>query len=207
MDNETKENEKPVFDVNRYMQVALINGEKVRVHFPDDKQLMRRKEGSKVLIRTLGRRKTQTTAEQAPGLDLKILKEIRDGDTEVDEDEATRVLERICLAEVTDIQQEGAGYRVFLQVPGTVTEHLFKKPTQGQITDHYRAGASYINLPFNVREFRLSYGHAEEMYNALIQETLGYAPGSRIPILHKSVAVDAMIEQLQYDLDSDAATF
>jgi hypothetical protein len=194
-----------VFDAVRTFTVPLIDGRKIEVHYPNDKQLERFKGSIKVLIKDLGRGKQETTTVRQEGFDAKLLEELREPGEPVDSAEATYILERITEAIVTDVQREGPAYRVFVHVPGALTEHVLKLPTQGQIVEHRRASAKYVTLPFSMREFRINYGHAASLYEELCEETVGYAQGTKVPINHKSVAIDAALDAIERDLATESS--
>jgi hypothetical protein len=201
LETKSLESDKPLFDTVRTFTVPLIDGRKVEVHYPSDKQLDRLKQATKVLIKDLGRGKQETTTSKQEGFDGKLLNEIREPGPDVDEAEATYIIDVVTQSVVIDIKREGPAYRVFLSVPGdVVTEHALRLPTQGQIVDHRRASAKFISLPLGMREFRVNYGHAAHLYDELCEETSGYADGTKVPLNHKSAVIDATFDQIERDL-------
>jgi hypothetical protein len=199
-----------LFDAADQIRVKLNDGRAITVCFPSDEQLTRRRASIIVKRRQITGGKHETWTESAKGMDKRIVGEIAESPEEIatlDDAEATQVLDLVTATEVVNAEREGNAYRVFLQVTGGVieTEHLLGIPKQGDVISHRRSSARIIQAPYNVQEYILNYGHAHDLYQSLIQETAGYADGSRIPISHKYEAVEAAYEALRRDLTYDSA--
>lgn len=193
-----------LFNSQNTFNCKLNDGRVVKVHFPSDEQLSRRKTALVVISKTIGGGASETSTRMKEGMDARILSEILEDGNVNDEAEATQVLEAIDRSRVTDVTNEGSTYRVFMTVAGAKTEHSLGIPKQGEIVAHRRASVRVVNKAYGVQEYVISYGKANDIYEELKQEVVGYAPDSRIPLSHKSAVVDAVLSALERDLASDS---
>ena len=51
-----------------------------------------------------------------------------------------------------DVTPEPGGYRVRLRVPGAVTEHSLRIPSEKELLDYKRSFARIVDLPYNRQE-------------------------------------------------------
>lgn len=174
------------------------------------------------MIKDLGRNTNETNVTVDEKVDAKILGEIMvSGDEIEDAADAGYVLDQISTVEVLDSRRESSEIRVFLKVLGGITfedgkgntvakaiqlpvEHLLRIPSQRQINEYRRSNSRIIQLPHNVRELRLIMDPAGPLYDALKSETLGYAPGSAIPLSHKYQVVSELLAALDREMSGEA---
>ncbi len=195
------------FDSTQLIDIKRISADgdgTITVAFPDDKQVERRQRARKMFIKDLGRGVTDTEVQTNEDVDLQILNEIKREGPDVDGAEAGAILDRITEVDVIDVVREGPAFRVSLKVPGIVTEHLVRIPTQRQIMEQRRNGTKVLSLPFGRKEVRINFGPSAELYDALCNERTGYAAGSSIPLGHKVAAVNGAITALEREITAES---
>lgn len=189
------------------MSIPLIDGRKVIVRFPSDKQLEQRTQSVKVLTKSEGDVKRTWTARKE-GFDRQLLDALLEKDEatgEITDADATKVLDRLTEAVATDAVKEGATYRVTLRLPRMKVEHVFRIPTQQQVMDYDQSLSNGLVVRHGIQEFKITYGQASYLYDDLLEETEGYKDQTKIPISHKSVAISALLSAIERDLSADAS--
>ncbi len=202
--NHTKE--KTMFDSNREYEMQSLDGsKKVAVRFPSDEELVQRTAKSKTLVRSIGRGKTITESLGNEKNDLDLYEKIRlDGSADLDEFEATRVVNRLVRAEVTDSQREGAQFSVTLDVPGGQTVHVVRMPSAKQVIQYRRAAVHVIDGRRGAQEIRLNLQAAGELYDTLFVSSEGYTDAT--PITHKQAAIGEIMSVLDAEEDDSEIT-
>jgi hypothetical protein len=196
-----------LFNPQQPITLRLISADgdrSVTVSFPTDEQLERRQRGRKLIIKDLGRGMTDTDIRTNEELDLEIMSEIKREGVEIDGAEAISILDRLQESEVVDVEREGSCYRIHLRVPGIVTEHLLRIPTQREIMDQRRQAIRVISLPHGRREIRTNLKASAELYASLCTERVGYAEGTATPVTHRAAAVNAAISELEREIAQEA---
>lgn len=199
------------FDRSRPIEIKLRSpeGDKaVTVRFPTDEEWAERTRRRKVLIRHLGRGRSETVPEPSEAADAELLAKIRltgaDAGAEVDPYEAGRILDQLALAEVEDVSPEPGDYRVRLRVPGAITGHSLRVPSAKELFEYKRSFARIVDLPYNRQEITINLAAGATLYDRLCLAVEGYAPGAdgaspatQVPIIHKAAAVRAAIDALE----------
>lgn len=198
---------RPVFDAARLIDVRILSAEAdktLTVQFPSDDQIQRRQRARKMVIKDLGRGVTDTDITPNEDVDLQIVNEIRREGPEVDGAEAAYVLDLVTDVEVVDVEREGPTFRVHVKVPGTVTEHVVRIPSQREIMEQRRNGTKILNLPFGRKEIKINLQASANLYDKLCSEREGYKEGSAVPMGHKVAAVNAAITALEREISREA---
>jgi len=200
----------PVFDgtVPVAIQLRTPDGTKtVRVRFPSDDDWAERQRRRKVVIKQLGRGRSETLIPNAEDVDAALLAKIRtdeDAAAEIDPFEAARCVEQLSHAEVDDAVSVGDNIRVVTNVLGATTVHLLRMPSAKDVFEYRRGFARVVDLPYNRQELTINLRAAGDLYKRLVQATEGYV--GAVPIIHQAVAVKAAIDALdnlaQEDRDS-----
>lgn len=198
MRSANKETMEPiVFDSERIIALKLrtADGDKtVRVRFPSDAEWIKRQKLRKIIVKQLGRGKSQTTVTPCEDSDLKLVAAIRVEDTEgpeIDKFEASFCVEQLATAKVEDVVDEPGGFAVTLRTVGGVTVHHLKMPSEQDKADYRSNFAKPLDLPFDRQEITVNIGAASDVYKRLCISTEGYK-GS-VPIIHQSAALQAAI--------------
>jgi len=194
-----------VFDAARQIAAKLRSAEGVKtiaIRFPTDDEWIERQRKRKVVIKQLGRGKSETIVP--PGseeVDAEFVARLRDGagGPEIDAFEASRILEDISRADVDDVIPEGGAFRILLRVPGGTTAHVLAMPSAKDIIQYRRAFARVLDGPFNQQELTINLGATAELYKRLSQKAEGYYAGA-VPIIHQAAVVKAAIDALETGL-------
>jgi hypothetical protein len=157
-----------------------------------------------LIVRSLGRDASQEEIPDAAEIDLELFKVIRqdkDGPA-FDAAEASMIIERICRTTVTGTRRDGNRYMVELDLPGNVSvSHSLLIPTQKQIME-FEAGSIHRTSRKNTREFRFSPEPYGDLWDKLNRGAVGYEGGA-VPILHKQVALRALLDHLAAEMEED----
>jgi hypothetical protein len=190
-----------LFNSERPIALRLRRGAQlitVKVRFPKDEEWLARQRNRKVVVKQLGRGMSETTIPGGEDIDAGLLAEIRtdSGEPEVDAYEARALVEQLAVAEVEDVVVAGGVFEVTMRVLGAVTKHLVKMPSAKDVSDYRRGFARVLDLPFGKQQLTLNLGVAGDLYDRLTERREGYADGSVVPVIHKSVVAKAAIDAL-----------
>jgi len=200
--------EVPVFDATRVVALRLLgpDGAKtIRVRFPSDDEWAERQRRRKLIIKNLGRRRSETTVSNSEDVDAALLAKIRsEEEPEVDVFEAQKVIDQLATCDVDDVVIVGDAFRITLRVLGGTVTHLLKMPSAKDVADYRRGFARIVDLPFNRQELTINVRAAGDLYKKLVEATEGYA--GEVPIIHQAEAVKAAIDGLDASFQEDADT-
>ena len=200
--------EVPVFDATRVVALRLLgpDGAKtIRVRFPSDDEWAERQRRRKLIIKNLGRRRSETTVSNSEDVDAALLAKIRsEEEPEVDVFEAQKVIDQLATCDVDDVVIVGDAFRITLRVLGGTVTHLLKMPSAKDVADYRRGFARIVDLPFNRQELTINVRAAADLYKKLVEATEGYA--GEVPIIHQAEAVKAAIDGLDASFQEDADT-
>lgn len=187
-----------MFDASKPITVNLRTPDglkAIRLRFPTDEDWIERQKRRKVLIKQLGRGVSETIVSGGEDADAALLAKIREEDgPEVDDFEASRVIEQLSQADVDDVVQEGDRFRVTLRVLGGTVTHEVRMPSAKDVFDYRRSFARVLDLPYNRQELTINLGAAGALYKKLAESNEGYA--GNVPVVHQAVAVKAAIDAL-----------
>ncbi|MBN2118512.1 MAG: hypothetical protein JW730_18205 [Anaerolineales bacterium] len=200
MEKEKREIEsRLVFDSAREIVIKLQSAEGVKafkLRFPTDEEWERRARARRIVIKQLGRGKSETIIPDSAEFDAAFVAALSNGDDpEIDGYEATNILERISEAEVDEVETENGAFRIRLRVAGGVTTHVIAMPSARDMIKFRRAFAQVIDLPFNQQSLTINLAAAGELYQRLCREREGYA--DTVPIIHQAAVVKAAIDALE----------
>ena len=197
-----------VFDVTRPVAIQLRGPDGVktiRVRFPSDDEWAERQRRRKLIIKNLGRRRSETTVSNSEDVDAALLAKIRtEEEPEVDAFEAQKVIDQLATCDVDDVVIVGDAFRITLRVLGGTVTHLLKMPSAKDVADYRRGFARIVDLPFNRQELTINVRAAGDLYKKLVEATEGYA--GDVPIIHQAEAVKAAIDGLDASFQEDADT-
>jgi len=190
-----------MFPQSKIFSVKLppLGLESVDVRWPTDKEWCTRTRALKITQTSLGRGKFRTNAENAQKVNADLFAAIRSGEGDLDEAEASYVIDQLerCNVETADI--DGQCFNVKLTVQGKFeTAHRLKAPRQKLIVEYRR---SLLDETFGRgrSEIRSKLEPAGELYDAIHESHDGYE--GEVPIIHKQAVVDAVIEKIQAIMD------
>ena len=197
-----------VFDATRPVAINLRgpDGVKtVRVRFPTDDEWAERQRRRKVIVKNLGRQRSETTLANGEDIDAALLVKIRTEESpEVDAFEAQKVIEQLATCDVDDVVLAGDAFRVVLRVLGGVVTHLVKMPSAKDVNTYRHGFARIVDMPFGRQELTINVRVAGDLWKKLIEATEGYA--GDVPLIHQAVAVKAAIDALDASFQEDADT-
>ena len=197
-----------VFDATRPVAIQLRGPDGVktiRVRFPSDEEWAERQRRRKLIIKNLGRRRSETTVSNSEDVDAALLAKIRtEEEPEVDAFEAQKVIDQLATCDVDDVVIVGDAFRITLRVLGGTVTHLLKMPSAKDVADYRRGFARIVDLPFNRQELTINVRAAGDLYKKLVEATEGYA--GDVPIIHQAEAVKAAIDGLDASFQEDADT-
>jgi len=197
-----------VFDATRPVAIQLRGPDGVktiRVRFPSDEEWAERQRRRKLIIKNLGRRRSETTVSNSEDVDAALLEKIRtEEEPEVDAFEAQKVIDQLATCDVDDVVIVGDAFRITLRVLGGTVTHLLKMPSAKDVADYRRGFARIVDLPFNRQELTINVRAAGDLYKKLVEATEGYA--GDVPIIHQAEAVKAAIDGLDASFQEDADT-
>lgn len=203
----------PLFDRTQPVAIRLRRDKlTVSVDFPTDEQLAKRHRQTKTFVKK--ERASGGTAIETQGLEdanLALYEQIRRDDTELDDAQASKVMEHLLKADVDDEPQRvGDAYRIPLTVFAVceqdasapvaelVTFHTLRVPTEKELRNHtkqsyqsitHRRATQIASNPFAIADF----------YDLLSQGVEGYA--AEVPVVHKM----AIVAELKALLDEAEA--
>lgn len=196
-----------IFDGDRTIALNLRapDGTKtVRVRFPSDEEWIRRQKRRKVIVKQLGRGRSQTDVLPCEDADADLVQSLRveekDG-PEIDKFEAARVLEILATAEVEDVSDEPGGFAVTLRVLGGKSTHHLRMPSEQDRAQYRRSFADVVDLPYGKQQITVNIGAAAEIYRRLQVSAEGYA--GAVPIIHQSTALKAALDALDASFAED----
>lgn len=189
-----------MFDSNATFKLdfPLATGRTIlTVRWPTDDEWSRRVFGRRLLIRSLGRGRTEYETEQDGKVDLQIFEAIsQNGNPPVTPGEATMTLDQLSVCEVQNVELEGNRLRVALQVlgGGEIT-HVVDLPTADQILKFKRKQAKTVQLPHNLTESRQNLRASGELWS----ECHGAVEGQEgaPSVLHKDIAIREAISFME----------
>jgi len=197
-----------VFDATRPVAIQLRgpDGTKtIRVRFPSDDEWAERQRRRKLIIKNLGRQRSETTVSNSEDVDAALLAKVRtEEEPEVDAFEAQKVIDQLATCDVDDVEVAGGSFRVVLRVLGGTVAHLLKMPSAKDVANYRRGFARMVDLPFNRQELTINIRPASDLWKKLLESTEGYA--GDVPIIHQAVAVKAAIDGLDASFQEDAET-
>lgn len=194
-----------VFDAARPVAIQLRGPEglkTIRVRFPSDDEWVDRQRRRKVIIKSLGRQRSETTVANGEDVDAALLAKIRtEEQPDLDAFEAQKVIDQLSTCEVDDVVLAGDAFRVTTRVLGATTTHLLKVPSAKDVNTYRRGFARLVDMPYNRQELTINVRVAGDLYKKLVESCEGYA--GEVPIIHQAVAVKAAIDALDASFQED----
>lgn len=192
-----------MFDSSKTFVVPTIDGKRCVVRFPTDQEWCDRARRQKLIRRDLGRGKSQFDPGRAKAIDADLFARIRqDADgPEFDEHDAAYVIDRLDRATVQNLERAGNEYTVALKVPGAVTVHVLRIPSQKQVDEYGDASAPPPIHGERTTELRVFLEPAGPLYDAVLARNDGYS--GAVPIIHKLAAVSAMLRDISSRMEED----
>lgn len=164
--------------------------------WPTDAQWIYRQKAKKVVIQNLGRGQTKTDQKQADKESLVIYGECTEaGSATLTEEEANLLLDNLSATTPLRVDREGNQYLIDLAVPGATASFVFRIPTVRQFRNYDQARVKQISSRFGTQTFEVCLEPAADLFDAILISS-NY-PDSKIPIIHKAAAIDALIEDIK----------
>jgi hypothetical protein len=192
--------EPTLFDVERIIALNLrtqTGTKTVRVRFPSDEAWIKRQKRRKVIVKQLGRGRSQTEVIPCEDYDAELIQSLRVEEKdapEIDKFEAARVLEILATAEVEDVSDEPGGFAVTLRVLGGKATHYLRMPSEEDRAQYRRSFADVVDLPYGKQQITVNIGAAADIYKRLAVSSGGYS--GAVPIIHQSAALKATLDAL-----------
>ena len=172
-----------------------LGDEKLSVRWPTDAEWAARARARKIIIKRLGRGKSETKVPEPGEADLTLYSAISlNGSPEITAAEAAMVLEAMAQATVTGVAiDQGAATIEMETMAGHVT-HKAKIPTADQILQWRRGAYRMIDLQYGHQEIRTNPEAGAQLWDACEGKSEDYANG--VPGLHKDAAIRALIDYI-----------
>ena len=192
------------FDTSKHFTVPIISGGEKRcvLRWPTDQEWAQRARSLRIVTQQLGRNRSQTDTVNEDRVNAELFTKIRidqDGPP-FDEAEAASAIRRLDRTLITDVDRDGAHYRIHLRAAGCDLLHVLRIPTKAEELRYRKAAVHIFDLRRQV-EARLNLEASQELYDAVHVAHEGYA--GPVPIVHKEAALREMLDQLQ-QLDEEA---
>lgn len=170
------------------------------VSFPTDEQWIRRMYNAKMQVKPLGRGKSMTETLNAEKINFELFQQIKKSGDDLDEFEASKVIDRLSRCEIIDSVREGAQFSVTTLIPGAKAVHKLCMPSAKQVTQYRRNVVTIIDGRRGAQEIRMNLAPAGELYDALLIEVSGYQD-NYVPVIHKSAVVSEVLALLENEED------
>lgn len=185
---------KRTFDATAPFIVEIISGgiRRAVLNYPTDKQWIARSAASKTVRLDIGRGKSRSDRTPIEDFDKGLFTQqlAETPEVEFDEFEATLVIERLMKADVIDSEIIGGDTaRVSMEVfGGAIVEHMIRMPRRRQVVEYGRAAVHHTSTQKG-GETTISLEPTQKLFDDLVVSSTGYKEGTRIPIIHKDVAL------------------
>jgi len=180
------------------VRLTVDGTEKVKVRWPTDEEWSQRTSKLKVVQRSVGHNETQTEAKNALEVNAALYRKIcLNGHSSIDDETASYVIDRLEQCDVGDIAQDGTVFSVQLRVKGGPVYHFIDS---NQITKarqiKYKRTRSDVRREGANLVVRSYLEPAAKLYDQTCAKPAeGYA--AQIPIIHKAIAIDAVLEEIE----------
>jgi hypothetical protein len=180
-------------------------GEKIAdLRFPTDEELCDRNRRFRLKRTAVSRTDTKYETPNEDMVDAALFDKVKIGERDTstyDEAEKSEFMTRMLRASVIDVERNGDGCHVDMQVGGGYkVHHQLRMPTQRQ-THKYRRSTVLSTESRYGGETRVSIDYAGQLWDEVLISTEGYA--GRVPVLHKFVAIQAIIDLMDREDDPD----
>lgn len=194
-----------VFDRAGSFTIGLKRlGKSVTVRFPSDEEIIRRESQMRTFFR---KGNSIPEVEGQDGADADLFAKIRTGGDEIPEGNVSRALGILLSAAVPDAPERTAdGYSIGIDVVGGIhTEHQLREPTEKEIRKYRQASLFIGDVRFGRQEAKTHLREVGVFYDKLAKGASGYSSSepSAIPLSHKALAVNAMLQQIRSEEEAD----
>jgi len=196
-----------MFDTKREIEISVLHpaGKKAcRVRWPSDEEWIEHSARRRVVVSQLSRDESVTEildGERAAGELLAKIRIDKDG-PDLDEYEASYVIERLSRAQVDDCARADGGVGVTLKVPGVVTKHVLRVPSLAEVVNYRRGFSRLVENRRGKQLLKINLRAAGEFYDKLSQSKEGYAV--EVPVIHKAAVVTELLVYLEAEQEGDA---
>lgn len=176
------------------IRLETENGPKsASVRFPSDEEWIKRQNKRPIIVRDLGRGRTQNTPPDSSHLDEKLFGAIRaDGDA-LDQYEAAAVIEQLARCSVTSVERGAEGFAIAIDTACGEQSCLARIPTQRAVFEFKRSRARAVSLPFNGTEITVNLKAGAALFDQCVSAN-GSGPW---PIIWKNVIADALVTAVE----------
>lgn len=175
----------------------------IALRYLSDEEAETRRRAVRHVTTNLGRGTLEGRAVPALDVDKRIYEAAKlNGAPEIDEDTAMLLLNRLSECQVRDVKWEGPLAIVSLKVLGGSVTHRLRLPSPKQRRLMQDAATQTRTLPHNRFEQRHSLIPPGKLWDDCGGESADYLNG--IPLLHKDVALRAVVEELENEMGSPA---
>ncbi len=212
----------PVFDRNRKYEFTIPHPDGPKscvVRFPTDEEWCQRTRQQTIINRKLGRDTNQTDLKGEVETARDLFESIREDASEAqiasnkaigfDEYEALLIINRLSRCEVTSVDQRPNAYAITMTVVGGAVVHHLRVPSQEQAFKFGR-GSVHTYGKRNSSETKVALEPSGELWNKLVIRVENYLTGEKfdpgvVPIIHKDVAVNELLAQINNAIDEGPA--
>lgn len=189
-------------DATFEMKVRGPEGMKtVVLRFPDDVQQGDRVRKQKMVTRDLGRGASESDYEPNHAHDLALIRELMQEPVEVDEYEATYLLNRLCRSDAQEAVRVDNTYQIGVKTcAGTVTLTL-AVPTQKDIREYSRTSLRTVNRNHGRQESQVNLESSGLLFDKVFRLSEGLT--GAVPLVFKASAVQELLSVMRDEEEAD----
>ncbi len=176
------------------VEILTESGKKTaEVSFPTDQQWKKRRRAMAPITRSLGRGQSEMVPAAYEDVDHEIYNAIKsEGSPELDQFEASKVIERLAFCRLDSLKCEGANIKLALKTLYGVKAFVFRMPSLRQQTEYKRGIVKLRDLPNNAQKAIINMDVAATMFDELLVD--GDKEG--LSILYKAEASSQVMSEV-----------
>jgi hypothetical protein len=191
-----------LFSTERTFEVELPDPEGtkvVAVRFPTDDEWIKRSKRRKTIIKDLGRGRSTTDTVGGEKVDAEIFEAIRkDAAVTIEPEEAMVLLDWISTCDVVSAERKAGEVIVTLRLgDASEVEYTMRCPSLKECVTYKRSVGKAYDLQYGQREIIVDISASSKFFDSLLKSVNGYEEGSKIPIIHKTVAVRCAVDKAE----------
>ncbi len=187
-----------VFDTTEKFIVTIQSGgtRRVELKYPTDAQWIARTNAQKIIRMDLGRGRSKSTATPIEVHDARLFDQCKIGEPSAafDEFEASLAIDKLTKADIIDTELVGDDQAIIrMEVfGGARVEFVMNMPRRRHAVEYGRAAVN-VTATLKGAETVVSLEPSLRLFDQLLVSKAGYAENSAVPIIHKDVAIVALI--------------
>jgi hypothetical protein len=176
------------------------------LRLPTSEEIIPFLNSQRTIVKTLGRGKSVSEDKNNVRAEATLFKLLRlDNGEEFDEAEMRKALGEISFHRMLSCLHDGDLFVVTLATPLDDKDdngeripivHTLRMPKASEAERYRKFIMSPVDLPDGMQEQRYPVQVPAELFDAIIQSSAGYAPGTAVPIHHKRTVINSLMYKL-----------